>query len=200
MTSVVQICNIALSNIGEQRISALTDNTERARLCNLRFEDCRDAVLRSYPWKCAVARVALASTTAAPAWGFTYQYVLPSDCLRVLDIEDYDQPYEIEGKFIVTDATSVKLKYIQRIEDPNQFDSLLIHAVALKLASELAEAVSGRADLRDRMLSKYLQVISEARGVDATERSMPEELTADLFINSRLIGSTVRRAKFSSEI
>lgn len=200
MTSIVQICNIALSNIGEQRISALTDNTERARLCNLRFEDCRDAVLRSYPWKCAVARSALASTTTAPAWGFTYQYVLPSDCLRVLDIEEFNQPYEIEGKFIVTDATSVKLKYIQRVEDPNQFDSLLIHAVALKLASELAEAVSGRADLRDRMLSKYLQVISEARGVDATERSMPEELTADLFINSRIVGSEFRRAKFSSEI
>jgi hypothetical protein len=200
MTSIVQICNIALSNIGEQRISALTDNTERARLCNLRFEDCRDAVLRSYPWKCAVARSALASTTTAPAWGFAFQYVLPSDCLRVLDIEEFNQPYEIEGKFIVTDATSVKLKYIQRVEDPNQFDSLLIQAVALKLASELAESVSGRADLRDRMLSKYLQVISEARGVDATERSMPEELTADLFINSRIVGSEFRRAKFSSEI
>ena len=200
MTSIVQICNIALSNIGEQRISALSDNTERARLCNLRFEDCRDAVLRSYPWKCAVARVALASSTTAPAWGYTYQYLLPSDCLRVLDIEEVTEDYQIEGRFIVTDATAVKLKYIQRIEDPNQFDALLVQAIAMKLASELAEAITGRADLRDRMLSKYLQVISEARGVDATERSMPELLTSDLFITSRRVGSTGRWAKFSSEI
>ena len=69
MSSVVQICNIALSNIGEQRITALTDNNERARLCNLRYDDVRDAVLRSYPFKVAVQRVELALSADAPAWG-----------------------------------------------------------------------------------------------------------------------------------
>jgi len=67
------------------------------------------------------------------------------------------------------------------------------------LASELAEALTGRADLRDRMLAKYLQVISEARGVDSQERSMPHIIVAEDYINSRLVGSTFRRAKFSDE-
>jgi hypothetical protein len=199
MASVVQICNIALSNIGEQRITALTDNNERARLCNLRYDDVRDAVLRSYPFKCAVQRVELALSADTPAWGYTKKFALPADCLRVLDIENYFEDYEIEGRFIVTDATQIKLKYIYRVEDPNQFDSLTIQAIALKLASELAEALTGRADLRDRMLAKYLQVISEARGVDSQERSMPHIIVAEDYINSRLVGSTFRRAKFSDE-
>ena len=71
-----------------------------------------------------------------------------------------------------TDATAVNLLYIAKVTDPTQFDSLLLHAVAMKLASEIAEALTGRAELRDRMLSKYLQILAEARGVDSQERKV----------------------------
>lgn len=199
MTSIVQICNIALSNIGEQRITALTDNTERARLCNLRYDDVRDSVLRSHPFKCAVKRTLLALSADAPEWGYAKKYLLPSDCLRVLDIENYIDSYEIEGRYVITDATKINLKYIYRVDDPNEFDSLTVQAIAMKLASELAEAITGRADVRDRMLAKYLQTMQEARGVDSMERSMPVELKADDFLNARLVGSTTRRAKFADE-
>jgi hypothetical protein len=94
----------------------------------------------------------------------------------------------------------MKLKYIKRVTDPTEFDSLLLHAISLKLASEIAENLTGRADLRDRMFQKYLQILSEARGVDSQETSMPGEFVADDFINARLVGSTYRRAKFSSEV
>ncbi len=77
MTSVVQICNIALSNLGEAKIAALTDENERARQCNLRYEDCRDAVLRSHPWNAAVTRAALAANVTAPAWGFAKSLPFP---------------------------------------------------------------------------------------------------------------------------
>jgi hypothetical protein len=50
------------------------------------------------------------------------------------------------------------------------------------------------------MFQKYLQILSEARGVDSQETSMPGEFIADDFINARLVGSTYRRAKFSSEV
>ena len=194
MSSVVQICNIALSNLGEAKIAALTDENERARQCNLRYEDCRDAVLRSHPWNAAVTRAALAANVTAPAWGFAKKFALPADCLRVLDIEAFYQSYKVEGRFVFTDATAVNLLYIAKVTDPTQFDSLLLHAVAMKLASEIAEALTGRAELRDRMLSKYLQILAEARGVDSQERSQAGEFLADGFINARLVGSTYRRA------
>ena len=194
MSSVVQICNIALSNLGEAKIAALTDENERARQCNLRYEDSRDAVLRSHPWSAAVTRASLAASSVAPAWGFAKKFALPSDCLRVLDIEDFYQSYKVEGKFIFTDAGAVNLLYIQKVTDPQQFDSLLLHAIAMKLGAEIAEALTGRAELRDRMLSKYLQVLVEARGVDAQERSQPGEFIADNYLNARLVGSSYRRA------
>ena len=200
MSSVVQICNIALTNVGETKIAALNEENERARVVNLRYEDCRDSVLRSHPWNCAVHRVELSADVSAPVWGYAKRFALPADCLRVLDIENYFEEYEVEGRYILTDSTAVKLKYIKKITDPNDFDSLLVHAISLKLASEIAENLTGRADLRDRMFTKYLQILSEARGVDSQERSMPVEFVADGLINARLVGSQPRRAKFSSEV
>ena len=200
MSSVVQICNIALTNIGEDKIAALNEENERARQCNLRYEDCRDAVLRSHPWNCAIARAELSADVTAPAWGYSKRYALPSNCLRVLDIQDYYVDYSIEGRYILTDATSMKILYIKKVTDPTEFDSLLLHAIGLKLASEIAENLTGKSELRDRMLAKYLQILSEARGVDSQERSMPGEIIADGLINARLVGSQPRRAKFSSEV
>lgn len=185
MASVVDICNIALSNLGDQKISSLSDANERARLCNLRYDDVRDSVLRSHPWSCAVTRTLLARNDTAPVWGFSYSYSLPSDCLRVLDVEEWETPFRIESGVIVTDAETVKLKYIKQVTDPNEFDSLIIQALALKLASEIAESLTGRPELRNAMLSKFVATVAEARSVDSAERAYVDTLWSDVFIEAR---------------
>ena len=185
MASVVGICNIALSNIGDEKISSLTDNNDRARACNLRYEDTRDAVLRSHPWKSATSRVELAASTDTPVWGFTYKYALPSDCLRVLDVYDYTVPFSIEGRFLLTDNSTAKLKYIARFTDPNVYDILLQLAIGIRLAAEIAEALTGRTELKQEMYQKYLLILSEARGVDSQEKGMPMVIEANDFINAR---------------
>jgi len=185
MASVVGICNIALSNIGDEKISSLTDNNDRARACNLRYEDTRDAVLRAHPWNAATTRVELAVSTDAPVWGFTYKYALPSDCLRVLDVYDYTVPFSIEGRFLLTNNSTAKLKYIARITDPNVYDILLQQAIGIRLAAEIAEALTGRTELKQEMYNKYLLILSEARGVDSQEKGMPMVIEANDFINAR---------------
>ena len=84
MASVVQICNSALNQLGAASITALTDNSKNARLCNERYTVVRDAVFRSHPWNSLIKRQQLAQTTNTPAYGFSYEFALPSDCLRVL--------------------------------------------------------------------------------------------------------------------
>ena len=86
MASVVDLCNRALDLLGAANITSLTENSKEARLCNGNFDDVRDAVLRSHPWNIAITRRALARDTDTPAFGFSFQYSLPTDpfCLRVL--------------------------------------------------------------------------------------------------------------------
>ena len=59
MPSVVDICNEAMDLLGAATITALTENSKEARLCNRRFETVRDQVLRAHPWNAAITRKAL---------------------------------------------------------------------------------------------------------------------------------------------
>ena len=110
MASVVQICNSALNQLGAASITSLTDNSKNARLCNERYATVRDAVFRSHPWNSLIKRQQLAQDTATPAYGFSYQFTLPSDCLRLLNLDAYNSDHKVEEeKFF---ATKVQLKLV----------------------------------------------------------------------------------------
>ena len=109
MASIVDICNGALNQLGASTIITLTEDSKNARLCNARFTQVRDSVFRSHPWNCLQKRVELAADTDTPAWGFTSQFTIPADCLRVLSILDFDSDHKIEGRKILTDNSSMKI-------------------------------------------------------------------------------------------
>ena len=63
MASVIEICNRALSNIGNSRsINSLTEASKEAGQCSLHFDACRDAALADFDWNFATKRLALADT------------------------------------------------------------------------------------------------------------------------------------------
>ena len=193
MASVVEICNSALNQLGASTILSLTENSKNGRLCNSRYETVKDSVLRAHPWNSAIKRQALAADTATPAWGFTKQYTLPSDCLRVLTIQNYESNYKLEGRKILTNDDNVKLIYVARITDPNEMDVLLRETISAALASDLAYAITANATLQQRMADKYQDKLSEARHADASEGyntdptlGETDNILSEDFINSRL--------------
>ena len=105
MATEVSICSNALRRLGDAPITSLTDDTERARLCNSFYVPSRDLVLRSHPWNFAVTRPTLAQLSDTPAYEYSYQYALPNDpyCLRVLEMQykDYRRCY-FSGKSTVS--------------------------------------------------------------------------------------------------
>jgi|TARA_A100001201_G_scaffold40639_1_gene41899 hypothetical protein len=192
MASVVDICNGALNQLGASTILSLTEDSKNARLCNARYTQVRDAVFRSHPWNCLQKRVQLAADSDAPAWGFTKQYTLPADCLRVLTILDYDADYKIEGRKILTDNSTMKILYISRIEDPNEYDELLRETLSAALAADIAYAVTSSNPTASNMYNLFQDKLKDARFVDSTEgqnmnpeKGMADVIGADTFINSR---------------
>ncbi|BAQ86542.1 putative tail tubular protein [uncultured Mediterranean phage uvMED] len=193
MASEVDICNSALNNIGASTINSLTEDSVPARIMNQRYTFVRDSVFRSHPWNCLVRRAVLAQNTTAPTWEYTYSYNLPTDpyCLRVLRIEDLDTDYKVEGRTIVSGNSTMKIKYIARITDPNEYDTLLIETMSARLAADCAYSITNNNSLVSTMYSLYEAKLKEARFVDATE-GMPGasgadlgSLKADTFINAR---------------
>jgi len=192
MASVVDICNGALNQLGASTILSLTEDSKNARLCNARYTQVRDSIFRSHPWNCLQKRIQLPADTETPAWGFSYQYTLPSDCLRLLRILDYDSSHKVEGRKIVTNNSSMKILYVARIEDPNEYDELLRETLSAALAADIAYAVTSSNPLTQNMYNLLKDKLREARFVDATEGQntvqedgMADVIDAGTFINSR---------------
>ena len=192
MASVVNICNSALNLIGASTISALTEDTKNARLCNQRYEPVRNRVFRSHNWNCLIKRVQLAANSTDPVIEFDKSYALPSDCLRVLKIHNATTDsiasnlvYKIEGRNIITDETTVYLIYIALDEDPNNYDSYLREAISHQLAADLAYAITNNATLANNYMTRADERLREARFIDATENSL-DTVEANEFTNARL--------------
>ena len=195
MASVVDICNSALNQIGASNIISLTEDSKAARICNQRYNFVRDSVFRSHPWNCLTTRTTIAPDTATPAFEFSKQFTLPTNpfCLRVLQLSDTDILYKIEGRKLLCDESSIEMIYIGRVEDGNQYDLLLIEALAAAMAADLAYPLVGSSSLGANMYQLYQNKLTEARFVDATEDndintsviSDSRTVAADTFINAR---------------
>jgi len=171
MATEVSICSNALRRLGDDPITSLTDDTERARLCNAFYEPVRDSVLRSHPWNFAIARAELSKLTSTPAFDYSYEFNLPTDpyCLRVLKMEYDDYEFKIEGRKLLANEDSAKILYIAKVTDPAQFDPLFVDVLTSKLCAELSYAVTGSNTLSKMMWENYDNKLREARTVDGME-------------------------------
>ena len=192
MASVVDICNSALNLLGASTISALTDDSKNARLCNQRYEPVRNRVFRSHAWNCLHKRVQLAQNSTAPVVEYDHAYALPSDCLRVLKINNgstdsilTNLDYKLEGRNIVTDIDTVFLIYISLDTDPNNYDTYLRESISHQLAADLAYAITNNATLANNYMSRADERLREARFIDATENSV-DTIEANEFTDARL--------------
>ena len=196
MASEVDIINSALNMVGASNIIARSEDSKPARVTNQRFDYVRDAVFRAHPWNCLVTRRALAADSDSPAFGFTNQYTLPTDpyCLRVLRLDYLDVDFRVEGRKIHCDEDTLNVIYVARVTDPNEWDQLLIEAIAARLASDIAFTLVQSTSLVGTLYQLYETKLSEARFVDATEGTpgalnnvtVSGSIQADTFINSRL--------------
>ena len=192
MASIVDICNGSLNQLGATTIVSLTEDSKNGRLCNARFTQIRDSVFRSHPWNCLQKRVELAADTTSPAWGFKFAYTLPADCLRLLRILDYDSNYKVEGRKILSNTSSMKILYIGRVTDPNEYDELLRETLSAALGADIAFAVTSNNQTATNMYNLFQDKLKDARFVDSTEGQnidqdlgMSDQIDAGTFINSR---------------
>ena len=192
MASVVDICNSALNLLGASTISALTDDSKNARLCNQRYEPVRNRIFRSHAWNCLTKRVQLALDSAAPVVEYANQYTLPSDCLRVLKVHtgatdsiETQIDYKVEGRKIKTNEGTIYLIYVALITDPNIYDTYLQETISHQLAADLAYAVTNNATLANNYMTRADERLREARFIDSTENTLGT-IESNEFTNARL--------------
>jgi len=186
--SVVDICNNALVRIGSKTITSLSDGDKVSTACNLVYSQTRDMLLRQHLWNFSLVRVSLASETPGPSFGFAYSYPLPSEFIRVKEIENNNTIYKIEGGKLLTDDATINLVYVARVEDVSKYDALFTEALILSLASRLSFILIG-SNSRDEALKEELKrVLFAAKMVDGQDDT-PDSLNPSTFLDAKRYGS-----------
>lgn len=200
MASSVDIANSALTKLGEARITSLTDDVKAAREINAIFELRRDALLRAFNWNFAMKRAQLSASADAPSWGYTLQYQLPADCLRMIQVGEYyvipglsdyiggtdTELFKIEGRTIVTDLSApLKVRYTQKVTNTGLFDALFVEVFASDLAMQTAWALTQSNSKKQDAREDKRVALLEAIRANAIELP-PQAIQDDSWIMSRL--------------
>lgn len=160
--SEIDICNLALANLGEQaRVTSIdpSDGSREADLCAQFFGLARDQMLERHAWDFALRSVTPTKRSASPRVDYKCAYDYPDDALSILSVVrsdvDYNyktmgntgqQPYSVEldgngDRVLLTDEENAMLLYVAKVTDSTQWSSLFVRALSWQLASHLAGPV-----------------------------------------------------------
>lgn len=194
--SETDVANVALRALGELRIAALSEAIERARVLNDLFTTVVESVLSAHDWNDAIKRIALPEAADPPVFGYSKRYALPANFLRMVTDEGDTGPlnsvtgvggtetgWKREGQFILSNESSLKIRYVARIPVGEMAVSLA-KAIAYRLAADSALRLTGDKNKKAAMERDYEKQLAEARAIDGQEGS-PEELDTDVWLRAR---------------
>jgi hypothetical protein len=192
MASTVDICNLALSRISQDQINSLEDPSPNARFCKAFYNQTRDEVLQSNPWRFATRTETLTELVDDPLIEWDHAFQLPTNCLRVLELNGTDNRersgyFEVQANTLLTNETSAVIKFIRRETDGTLYPALFIEALSCKLAARIAKPLTGKDDAAANLLTEYTRLTGpEARRTDAY---IGHRRPALPFVNSDLVAS-----------
>lgn len=176
MASAVDICNLGLSNLGDEAtVVSITppEGSAQAEHCKRYYPIARDAVLEMHTWSFATKRKALALTSDTPPDSWLYVYATPSDCLAAKavyapgviddkDTQDFVQEVLEDGtKVIYTNVEDATLRYVTLVTDTTKFSPLFVLALGRFLSSLLSgPVIKGETgmDVATKQMNYFLKI------------------------------------------
>lgn len=199
MASRVDIANLALLKVGSgSKITSLTENSVAARALAIAYDIVRRAELRAHYWAFALKRAALPATTP-PAWGFSQAFPLPSDCLRLVQVNqfylipallDYNtadaSAWLVESGNILCDYTApLSVRYVWDVQDETRFDALFVPMFASRLGYEVCEQLTNSNTKKQTIAQDYKEALAVAIRAGAIEKP-PALIGDDSWMMARL--------------
>jgi hypothetical protein len=184
LASKTGICSNALLLIGSQTINDLEEGTDRARTAANLYPFVFERVLREHSWNCAKRRVILAPMVAAPVFDWKYQFALPGDWIRNIQI-GYDRDgsngaqgswawiagehYIMEGRRILTNFDTLPLVYISNLTTEAEFDASLTYTMTVAMAAAMAYPITKSSSVQQTMEQLLAETLRKARNYDGQD-------------------------------
>lgn len=163
-TTKNSICNMALVQLKANRVTDIDNpTTNEENICNILFDQLAKEVISSGSWSSCLKQASLVEDATAPTFGFDNRFQLPTDCLKVLAINEcYDgsYPYEIHGDKLHTDLTTVKILYLFNNTNIASWDTQLVSTMVQRLIAALAKPLTGDLNRAKHEFEVYTQMLS----------------------------------------
>lgn len=182
----IEIINSALAKIRGRTITTLDDDVAEARMCKVLYPRIRNAALRKHSWRFAIKRVSLGLLGDTAPTGFTYVFQLPSDCIRILETDAYEnEDWTQEGGKVFANSGTFNCKIVYLNTDASTYDPVFCEYLSYELAAQLALPLTNGASIANLMEQKAEQTLREARTYSAQEKGSIEVPEATTWLNSR---------------
>lgn len=211
MASAVDICNLALSRLGDDATVSSIDPPEgsaQAEHCKRFYPIARDAALSKFSWNFATKRVALALLSGVTTAEWQYAYSAPSDILSTSAainvypdgaFQDGGVDFAIEtttanGIVIYTNVEDAYIRYISKVTDTTRFTPEFVDSLSYLLASYLAGPVlKGDSGIKMGVEMLKLFKISLAEAASSNANSSKTEIThVPDFVQARGFNQTIQ--------
>jgi hypothetical protein len=181
MASKLGIFNKALRAIGDLRLASLTEDVEARYVLDEAWESCMCFVFTEGLWNFATkTEVITADTGQPPIPGFSYTFDKPVYWIRTITISptslfDGEAIYRDENGKIYANWDTLYIRYISREKStddqiPN-WPAAFADAVAMYLAKECGERLSGSSEKAAALAEGYKEAIASAKNKDAMDQS-----------------------------
>lgn len=206
MASKIDICNLALTELGEGLIQS-TDNpsNDTEQLCSLHYDVTRKALLNTGHFDFAVEKVVYDTPLLdPPAWGWQYAYLIPNTVLKVYDVRRSDTyirgrdtrdtsiDYSIVGNTIQVSETPIFVSQIINLEDTTKFSDLFVQAFKYRLAASMCMAVTENRSLRNDIWQLYEETMNDSVDYNRLALEKGRQKTSSM-ISARYASRTVIR-------
>lgn len=165
----VGICNSAFLMVGADEINSFSENTLQAKLASSLYSETKESLLYYHPWRFSLKQQNLGgSLSVAPVFEWQYRFQLPSDCLRIIQMED-ERDYEVFGREIYTNTNPCRIIYqknVSEVDMPAYFVRPLTFHLARVFSVALQEDIN-KFQLFDRAADKET---ARARQLDAQQQ------------------------------
>ena len=205
MPTKTDIANIALAKFREGRITNIESNTDSvAVVMNDQYDHALELLLEEHRWNFAGKRVTLTKVSDAPPFGWDYQYQLPSDIIRLRDVNGEDveassRLYTVEGDKLLTNDKTVTITYTGKVTDTNLFSPSFIESLAFKLASITCGRLTGDSELAIALDRQFTVAVSKAINNDTkVAGSRDRNLMQRMMEQAPILGGTYRHPSAGS--
>ena len=192
VNSDLDVINLALQRLGHDTIVDIDENTEAAILARATYDTARKAMLEMQAWNFATKYATCVSATLPAAAAMTYDraYTLPTNWLRILEVEgqtaDVGDEWEISDGLLLTNLgdTTARVRYVEDSTVVSAWSSSFIDALAARLERDWAERLTKETSLGERKAAEYETVLARARTYDS-QQATPKRIEASSWISSR---------------